>query len=110
MFSPYVVMFDREKPDVVIACPACSQSEFIARAQYEQTNWVFCCKRCGGTFGHVSPELFRAYVSQQWSTKKNPEAVYVDVLIVERGCKRQAQITRWHGWVDRASREIVQEG
>jgi predicted Zn finger-like uncharacterized protein len=101
---------------VEVVCPACGERQLVFRSDFEAMRWRVRCARCGATYGAVSQAIFRELVHAEWTDqKKGADIDYVDVFIVRSGYLTQGRgseiaIQRWHGWVDRESRKIVQEG
>jgi hypothetical protein len=101
--------YDVRKPDALVACPACSREQEIAKEKLDSGLWTMGC-RCGAVFGFVTPAGFSVYVKREWDTSKAPRPTYVDFVVVEKDAAGTTCAYRWHGWVDADSRRIVQEG
>jgi len=87
-----------------VLCPGCSCEEHVLLAGPGR---LFRCQGCGGIHGECDLPTFRHYVSGKWETRAVPheDTQYVDVMILGDGRPR-----RWHGWVDRLTTTVVQEG
>jgi len=105
----YLARYDVARPTVDVRCPACNHEQGILRGAWESPRWSTQCAQCGATYG-VGPEhFFRMFVSSRWRKGAPGTAVYVD-FIVRIPATTGTEERRWHGWVDSATREIVQEG
>lgn len=87
-----------------VLCPGCSCEEHVLLAGPGR---LFRCQGCGGVHGECDLPTFRKLVSGKWATLTVPhdQMQYVDVTILGDGRPR-----RWHGWVDRLTTNVVQEG
>jgi hypothetical protein len=110
MLFLYLAAYDAKKADAIVACPACSCEVGIDRAQLESNKWVVGCPRCDAIYGVVNAPMFSVYVKDVWALgPKSGVVSYVD-MIIQRDIGGQKAFTRWHGWVDKESRKVVQVG
>ena len=90
-------------------CPGCSGSPLAT-----DIPGVFRCDSCGGVFGECTYPVALKYVKVGiWApvevSADNLEYVDLDILWRERK-SGTPHLTRWHGWVDRKTRKVVQTG
>ncbi len=105
----YLRGFNVEYPFAVVECPACGRPHEVKKEDWTTKAWTVTCEACGGLFGAVTPVEFRRHVHNSWTEKKSPEPVYVDLYVVELK-DGGVFFSRWHGWVDRETRAVVQIG
>jgi hypothetical protein len=84
------------------SCPACSHRGRVREGE------AWCCTRCQALYGHLSDLEFYSgkYLIPFFGRETGSGLRYVDFMIR----RPDGRVERFHGWIDRATRKVVQIG